>query len=66
MEEQAFYLIFLGTIITLYWHSVWGILDGIEKHIEKHHGIPKTYFHVLGVILVILIIGLFPEVLRKF
>jgi hypothetical protein len=66
LEEHAFYLIFLGTIITLYWHAVWGILDRIEKHLETYHGLPKSYFHILSIILVVLIIGLFPEILQKF
>jgi len=66
LEEHAFFLLFMITVIVVYWHAVWGILDKIESYVLFQTNMTKTEFHVITILFVILIIGIFPKILQKF
>ena len=65
LEKHAFFIIFMSTILVLFWHGLWGIADMLGEHLEKRHNIRKLHFHIITIFLVILIIGLFPKILDK-
>jgi len=65
LEKHAFFIMFMATILVMFWHGVWGIADMLGEHIEKNHNIRKLHFHIVTIFLVILIIGLFPKILDK-
>ena len=65
LEEHAYFIIFMSTILVLFWHGVWGIADMLGDHVEKNHNIRKLHFHIATIFIVILIIGLFPKILDK-
>jgi hypothetical protein len=65
LEKHAFFILFMSTILVLFWHGLWGIADMLGEHLEKRHNIRKLHFHIITIFLVILIIGLFPKILDK-
>ena len=65
LEEDAFAILAIGTIIMVLWHGVWGFLDEFFDTIRRRYGIKKIYLHVASIALVILIIGLWPAILKK-
>jgi len=66
LEEHALFLLFMITVIVVYWHAVWGILDKIESYVVFHTNMSKADYHIMTILLVILIIGIFPKILQKF
>jgi hypothetical protein len=65
LEEHAYFIIFMGAILVLFWHGVWGITDMLADHLETRHNIRKLHFHIVTVFLVIAVIGFFPKILDK-
>lgn len=55
----------MAFILILFWHAIWGVTDTIKEYLEKHYNIQPIHFHIGTVGLVILIIGLHPEILDK-
>jgi succinate dehydrogenase hydrophobic anchor subunit len=65
LEKHAYFILFMATILVLFWHGVWGIADMLGDHIEHNHNIRKLHYHIATIFLVVLIIGLFPKILEK-
>lgn len=65
LEKHAYFIVFMGTILVLFWHGVWGITDMLADHVETRHNIRKLHFHIVTVLIVIIVIGLFPKILNK-
>jgi succinate dehydrogenase hydrophobic anchor subunit len=66
LEEHAYYILFMAFILIVFWHAIWGVTDTIKDYLEKHYNIKPIQFHIGTIGLVILIIGLHPEILDKF
>ena len=65
LEEHAYFILFMGFILVLFWHGIWGLADNLEQYLKNNHGVRKEYFNAATIILVILIIGLFPKILDR-
>ena len=65
LEEHAYFILFMGFILVLFWHGIWGLADNLEHHLKNNYGLRKEYFNAATIILVILIIGLFPKILDR-
>jgi hypothetical protein len=65
IEEHAFFILFLGFVLILFWHAVWELLTELTDLIHRRHGIPKWKMYVGSLIFVILVIGLYPQILEK-
>ncbi len=65
LEEHAFFILFLATVLVVFWVAVWGLVEGGVTYMEERYGIKKIklYIGLLGS--VILVIGLFPQLLEK-
>jgi succinate dehydrogenase hydrophobic anchor subunit len=65
MEEHAFFILFIAFIVVLFWHAVWELSNLFVDYLHEKHGVKKKYVYVVYLMIVILIIGLFPQVLEK-
>jgi succinate dehydrogenase hydrophobic anchor subunit len=65
LEKHAFYLLFILFIIVLVWHGMWGLVDAVQEYLYLGYGIKKIHFNVATLAIVVLIIGLHPEILKK-
>jgi len=65
LEEHAVYIIFMASIALFFSHGLWGLTDKLETHLEQRHNIKRLHFNVFTIIFVIIIIGLFPKILKK-
>ena len=65
LEEDAFSVLLIAIIVIMMWRATWGITDSIEEYLYTQYGLKKLYFNIGTIMLVILIIGLNPEILKK-
>ena len=65
LEQGDTYIIFMVLIIVLLWHGVWGLVECLETYLHTHYGIKKVYLNLLSILLAILVIGIFPQILKK-
>jgi hypothetical protein len=65
LEEHAFSVILIAMILIMLWHATWGIADSFEEYLYRQYGLKKLYFNIGTIIIVVLIIGLNPEILKK-
>jgi hypothetical protein len=65
MEEHAFFILFIAFIVVLFWHAVWELSNEFVEHLHEKYGVKKTHIYVVYLLIVILMIGLFPQVLEK-
>ena len=65
MEEHAFFILFIAFIVVLFWHAVWELSNEFVEHLHEKYGIKKVHVYVLYLLIVILVIGMFPQVLEK-
>ena len=65
MEEHAFFILFVAFILIVFWHAIWELLTEFTDTIHKRHGIQKWKIYILSLIGVLLIIGVFPQILKK-
>ena len=65
MEDHAFFIVFMGIILVIFWHGVWELLNEIMNHIHTRHGIEKWKLYVGSILAVVLLIGLFPQILER-
>ena len=65
LEQGEAYIIFMVLIIVLLWHGVWGLVEDLETYLQAHYGIKKVYLNLLSILLAILVIGIFPQILKK-
>ena len=65
LEEHAFFIIFISFVLMLFWHAVWELLSELASNIEVRYGVKKWKIHMISVLLVILLIGFFPQILER-
>jgi len=64
-EERAHIILFMGFIIVLFWHGVWGMADELEVNTREVYGHPKIYFNLVTIAFVVIMIWIFPRILYK-
>ncbi len=65
VEEHALFILFISIILILFWYSVWYFLDEFTEVLHKKYGIRKFTTNTVFLLIVLLCVGLFPQVLRK-
>ena len=65
LKEHALYIIFMGVIVVLFWHAVWGFADELQEYFHKKYDVSKLYFYTTLFLMIVLIIGLHPQFLEK-
>jgi succinate dehydrogenase hydrophobic anchor subunit len=65
MENHAFFVLFVGFVLIVFWHAIWELLTELTDTIYKRHGVAKWKVYVGSLIFVILFIGVYPEILDK-
>ena len=65
LEEHALFILFMAFILIMLWHGIWGLADNLEHYLQTRYGLKKTHFNIITVFIVVLIIGLFPQILDK-
>jgi hypothetical protein len=65
LEANAFSALLIAVIVILLWRGTWGITDSIEEYLYTQYGLKKLYFNIGSIMLVVLIIGLNPAILKK-
>lgn len=65
LEEHAFFIIFIALILMVFWHAVWELLSELTIHLSQRYGIKKTHIYMISVLIVLLLIGIFPQILEK-
>jgi hypothetical protein len=65
LEEHAFFILFTGFILVIFWFGSWALLEELVEHIHKVHKMEKWKIHILMILLVIVMIGFFPQILEK-
>lgn len=65
LEKHAYFVLFVALILVLFWHGTWGLADALEAFLKKHYNIDKLTFNSLTIIFVVLMIGVFPQILQK-
>lgn len=55
----------MAFILIMLWHGIWGLADSLEHFLHERYGFKKVYFNVITVFSVVLIIGLYPQILEK-
>ena len=65
LEGYAFFTLFLGFMLVIFWFGAWGLLEEFFEYIQKKYKIAKWKLSMLFVLFVILMIGFFPQILQK-
>lgn len=65
IEEHAFYTIFMGILIVMFWYTVWELMTELVQYIHYRYYIPKWKIYVCGLLSVVLLIDIFPQILKK-
>ena len=65
LEEHAFFILFIALILMVFWHAVWELLGELTEYVNKTYGIKKRDVYLISLLLVVLLIGIFPQILEK-
>lgn len=65
LEEHLFYILFISTIVVIFWFCVWELVSEVTEYIHRRYYIPKWKISIIGLIIIVLCIGLFPQILKK-
>jgi len=65
LEEHAFFVLFMAFILIMLWHGIWGLADNLEHYLHERYGVKKPYFNIATIFAVVLIIGMYPQILKK-
>ena len=65
LEEHAIFVLFMAIILIMLWHGIWGLLDNLQEYLNKRFAFRPMYFNGITILAVILIIGLYPQILEK-
>ena len=65
LEEHAFFILFIAFVLMVFWHAVWELLGELTDHLNKTYGIKKRDVYLISLLLVMLLIGIFPQILEK-
>jgi len=66
LEAHAFFVLFTAFILVLFWHATWGVADMVEHYFVDELHVKKFMFNVATLMFVVILIGLFPQMLLKF
>ncbi len=66
LERHAFFVLFTAFILVLFWHATWGLADIAEHYALENFQVKKLAFNVATIMIVVILIGLFPQMLVKF
>lgn len=65
LEEHAFFILFISVILIIFWHAIWELLTELTNHIHERHGVAKWKIYTGSLVAVLLLIGVFPQILEK-
>jgi len=65
LEEHAFFILFTGLMIVIFWYGAWALLEEFAEHLYRRYGISKWKISVIMLLFVIAMIGFFPQILEK-
>jgi hypothetical protein len=65
MEEHAFFILFIAFVLMACWYAVWGLLDEFTTYLHKRYGIQKRNIYAVFLLVIVLLIGIFPQILKK-
>lgn len=65
LEEHAFFILFIAFVLMASWYAVWGLLDEFTSYLHKRYGIRKRDIYLVFLLIVVLLIGIFPQILKK-
>ena len=65
LENHAFFVLFVGFVLIVFWHAIWELLTELTDTIHKKHNVPKWKIYMGSLILVLLFIGVYPQILDK-
>lgn len=65
LEEHAFFILFIAVILMVFWHAVWELLGELTNYLHEKYGMKKTHVYMISLLGVLLLIGIFPQILEK-
>lgn len=65
LEEHAIFIIFIAFLLMILWHAVWELLSEYTEYLHKQYGIEKRDVHITSIGIILLLIGIFPQILEK-
>ncbi len=65
LEEHLCYVLFISTIVVIFWFCVWELVSEVTEYIHKNYYSPKWKISIIGLIIFVLCIHLFPQILKK-
>lgn len=65
LEEHAFFVLFIGILLIMFWHAVWELLNEITDYLHTKRGLKKWKVYMISLLFVLLMIGIFPQILQK-
>jgi hypothetical protein len=65
LEEHAFFVLFIAFIVVLFWHALWELSNEFVNYLHEKYGVKKSHVYMIYLLIVILLIGIFPQVLEK-
>jgi hypothetical protein len=65
LEEHVYYILFISILVVIFWFCVWELVTEVAEYIHRRYYIPKWKISMIGLIIVILCIELFPQILKK-
>ena len=65
LEEHAFFVIFIAFLLMVFWHAVWELLSELTDYLHKRYGIKKRDIYLISLLLILLLAGIFPQILQK-
>jgi len=65
MENHSIFILFLGCVLIIFWHAVWELVEEFTTYLSYRLNVPKRNIYIFEVVLVILLIELFPQILKK-
>jgi len=55
----------MAFILIMLWHAIWGVADYVEEYLQEQYRIKKVNINLITMLIVVLIIGIYPEILEK-
>jgi hypothetical protein len=49
----------------IFWHAVWELLGELTEYLHEKYGFKKAYIYIVSLLGVMLLIGIFPQILDK-
>ena len=65
LEEHAFFVLFIAFTLVVFWHSCWELLSEMAEYLNKKYHISKVKIYLISLLMVLLLIGIFPQILQK-